>query len=67
MPEKIDRNRLQELIKGGAQVLDVLPEDEFEEQHLPGAVNIPLKELTAETAGRLDKGRPVVAYCYDYQ
>lgn len=50
MPERIDRNRLQELMKTGAQVIDVLPEDEYEQQHIPGAVNFPLKQLTAESA-----------------
>ena len=55
----------QELIDGGAQLVEVLPEEEYREAHLPGAVNIPLKRLDAETAAALDRQRPVVVYCWD--
>ena len=57
--------RLQELIAAGAQVVEVLPEEEFSEAHLPGAVNIPLKRLDATTTAGLDRSRPVVVYCWD--
>ena len=33
--------------------------------HLPGAVNIPLKTLDAATTAGLDRGRPIVVYCWD--
>jgi rhodanese-related sulfurtransferase len=56
---------LQELIGQGAQLVEVLPEAEYKEAHLPGAINVPLKQLTAETTGGLDRGRPVVVYCWD--
>ena len=58
-------DRLQELIAAGAQVVEVLPEEEYSEAHLPGAVNIPLKRLDATTTAGLDRGRPVVVYCWD--
>jgi phage shock protein E len=67
MPEPIDRDRVQELVRDGAQLVEVLPNEEYEDEHLPGAVNLPLKELNARTAGRLDPSRPVIVYCYDYQ
>lgn len=67
MPEGIDRDRVQELVRSGAQLVEVLPNDEYEDEHLPGAVNIPLKELNADTAAQLDRARPVIVYCYDYQ
>lgn len=50
-----------------AQLIEVLPAAEYEDEHLPGAINIPLKELDRETTRGLDRGRPVIAYCYDYQ
>jgi rhodanese-related sulfurtransferase len=50
-----------------AQLVDVLPPAEFEEEHLPGAISIPLKQLDRETTNQLDRGRPVVVYCHDYQ
>jgi rhodanese-related sulfurtransferase len=62
----IDRAELLRLIdEEDAQVVDVLLEPEYTEAHLPGAVNIPLKQLTVETAAILDASRPVVVYCHD--
>jgi rhodanese-related sulfurtransferase len=65
MPTRIDLEQLRELLAGGAQLVEVLPRAEYVEEHLPGAVNIPLKELDAATARQLDRGRPVVVYCWD--
>lgn len=56
---------LQELTARGAQLVEVLPEAEYAEAHLPGAVNIPLKQLTAQTTAGLDRARAVVVYCWD--
>lgn len=67
MPESIDRDRVQELLRTGAQLVEVLPKEEYEDEHLPGAVNIPIKEFDAGTAAQLDRARPVIVYCYDYQ
>jgi len=61
----IDRHRLRQLLDGGAQLLEVLPADEYAEEHLPGALNIPLKQLDANTARQLDIHRPVAVYCWD--
>jgi len=49
----------------GATLVEVLPEAEYREEHLPGAINLPLKRLDAESVSRLDRGRPVVVYCWD--
>jgi rhodanese-related sulfurtransferase len=65
MPTTIDAQGLRELLERGVQLVEVLPEEEYREEHLPGAINIPLKQLTAETASRLDGGRPVAVYCWD--
>jgi len=59
-------SEVKQLIDQGAQLLDVLGEDEFEHDHLPGAINIPLKQLDATTAARLDRNRPVIVYCNDF-
>ncbi len=67
MPTIIDRAGVQRLMREGAQVVDVLPSEEFAEEHLPGAVNIPLKELDEGSAVRLRKDRAVVVYCHDLQ
>jgi rhodanese-related sulfurtransferase len=65
MFEKVDYEGLRRLIRDGAQLVEVLPADEYEEEHLPGAISIPLKELDAETSAQLDKSKPVVVYCWD--
>ena len=67
MPTSIDRVRVQQLLGEGAQLVEVLPQAEYEDEHLPGAINIPLKELNAETARQLKRGQPVIVYCHDYQ
>ena len=65
MESTVDLLRVQELLERGAQLVEVLPREEYEELHLPGAINLPLKELDAPAAERLDRERPVVAYCWD--
>jgi rhodanese-related sulfurtransferase len=68
MPTGIDRNEVQRLVaEKNAQLVEVLPRPEYEEEHLPGAINIPLKELNRETGMQLDRSRPVIVYCHDYQ
>ena len=66
MPTGVDRRTVQELVAAGAQLVEVLPPEEYGEEHLPGAVSIPLKRLDAETTAELDRGNPVVVYCWDY-
>jgi rhodanese-related sulfurtransferase len=59
-------SEVKQLLDRGAQLVDVLGADEFEHDHLPGAINIPLKQLDASTAARLDRNRPVLVYCNDF-
>jgi rhodanese-related sulfurtransferase len=63
----VDTEGMRRLIDAGAQLVEVLPRAEYDDEHLPGAVHLPLTELDAESAGVLDPARPVVVYCYDYQ
>ncbi|HZT53375.1 MAG TPA: rhodanese-like domain-containing protein [Gaiellaceae bacterium] len=68
MPTSIDRDELQRLLRDEqAHLVEVLPPDEYEDEHLPGAISIPLKTLDRETTRRLDRDRPVIVYCYDSQ
>jgi rhodanese-related sulfurtransferase len=68
MPTPIDRNEVQRLTRDeDAQLVEVLPAAEFADEHLPGAINMPLKEVDRERAHQLDHKRPVVVYCHDYQ
>ncbi len=67
MPTDVFRDDVRRLVEEGAQLVEVLPQEEYEEEHLPGAINIPLKELDRETAAPLRRGQPVIVYCHDYQ
>jgi rhodanese-related sulfurtransferase len=66
-PIEIHRDEVQRLLAAGAQVIDVLPRGEYEAEHIAGAISIPLKELDARSALVLDRERPVITYCWDYQ
>jgi len=57
--------RLRELLDHDAQLVEVLPPGEYQELHLPRAINIPLKTLDAQSAAALDRARAVVVYCWD--
>lgn len=65
MAEQILYGRLRELLDAGAQLVEVLPEPEYTDWHLPGAINIPLKQLDADSAAQLDRAQAVVVYCFD--
>ncbi len=67
-PRSIDRDEVRRLIADeNGQLVEVLPGKEFEEEHIVGAVNIPLKELDERAQRELDRERPVIVYCNDYQ
>ncbi|AAZ24318.1 rhodanese-like domain-containing protein [Colwellia psychrerythraea] len=62
----ISQTELQQIMKNDKQVilLDVRTEEEFEEGHIPNAVNIPHKELEARLAELTGaKNTQVVIYC----
>jgi rhodanese-related sulfurtransferase len=67
-PDTITTDALRELLDQGApQLVEVLPAADFEREHLPGAISLPLDELDDRSVERLDRDRPVVTYCYDHQ
>jgi rhodanese-related sulfurtransferase len=66
MPRELhDRQEVQTLMNRGAQVVEVLPREEFEEDHLPGAIHLPLREIETEAGRRLDPATPTIVYCWD--
>ena len=68
MPTSIDRIEVQRLLRDEqAQLVEVLPQAEYEELHIAGAINIPLKKLDRSSSERLDRARPVITYCHDSQ
>jgi rhodanese-related sulfurtransferase len=65
MPREIDREEVRRLLDQGAQLVEILPQDEYEEEHLPGAINLPLRRLEEQGTAVLDRHRAVVVYCWD--
>ena len=66
MPTSIEREEARSLVDAGAQLVDVLPREEFEELHLAGALSVPLRELDELARSELDRERAVVTYCNDH-
>jgi rhodanese-related sulfurtransferase/DNA-binding transcriptional ArsR family regulator len=61
--EPVTRKELARRLKSGdVTILYVRPEDEFALAHVPGAINVPLKELEARTA-EIDPTKDIIAYC----
>jgi len=65
LPTDIDRNALRRLVADGAQLVEVLPPAEYEEEHLPGAISVPLRRLNADTVSTLRRDVPIITYCWD--
>lgn len=65
MPTEIDRHEVRRLQDSGAQVVEVLPEHEYREDHLPGAISLPLSRIDTRAVEELDRHRAVVVYCWD--
>ena len=56
------------MIASGAVVIDVRTADEYADDHLPRAINLPIQELASRMADvhqlvAGDKARPIVVYC----
>ena len=63
MVTDVSREDVQRLLGERAQLVDVRPTPEYENEHISGAISLPLKTLDGETASRvLDRDRPVVVY-----
>ena len=67
MPTRlIDRLQVRQLVERGAQLVDVLPEQDYAHEHLPGAVHIWLRDLDRTAPQRLHRATPVIVYCNDF-
>jgi len=66
MPTDIGVDEARRLLREeDALLLEVLPREEYEEEHIAGAESIPLKKLTADAVRGIDHRRPVIVYCDD--
>lgn len=62
MPEPLSRDEVQTLVHNGAVLVEVLGSREYEEAHLPSAINVPLAKLNRETTANLASEKPIVVY-----
>lgn len=65
MSTPISRAELRTAIdRAAVTVIDALPPSNYEQQHLPGAINLVEADVTDEAAQLLpDKGAAIVTYC----
>ncbi len=52
--------------KGAARftLVDTRAKESYEDEHIPGAINLPVRHINAEAARRLDKDALYVTYCW---
>ncbi len=63
MPTPIWLDEVQRLVRDeAAQLVEVLPSQEYQDEHIEGATNLPLKRLNRETTSHLDKDLPIIVY-----
>jgi rhodanese-related sulfurtransferase len=67
MPTTIGHRNVQRLLARGATLIDVLPDEEFENEHIAGAIHISLRNLNRQSTEHLSKHDPVIVYCWDMQ
>jgi phage shock protein E len=60
---QISRDEAHRLVKDGAKLIDVRTAAEFQGGHLPGALNVPLGELSGRAPKLGPKDKPLVLYC----
>jgi rhodanese-related sulfurtransferase len=61
---------MQDLAAGNRQgyvVVETRSPQAFEAAHIPGAVNLPYREVTAENTAHLDRGLVYICYCESFQ
>jgi len=62
MTGELSCEKLQKLLKDGAQLIDVRSTMEFNQGALNGAINLPINSIQHNT-GSIDQSKPVLLYC----
>lgn len=65
MPKTVTRDEVQAAIAAGDVILlEALPPEHYEKEHLPGALNLPHDQVDALAEQLVpDKSTPVIVYC----
>jgi len=70
MIRKIDRDELLDMTRipdNKVKVVDVLPENYYNQMHINGAISIPLGKIQKYAPARLNKTDHIVVYCADWE
>jgi rhodanese-related sulfurtransferase len=62
---EVDHREVLAMLFAGAQIIDVLPKQEYNGAHIKGAVHIPLRRILTDAPTLLDRSRRTVVYCRD--
>ena len=65
MTIRVDAWKARELLAAGVPVIDVLPASIYRQEHLPGAVNLPLETFEPSQLASYDAAAPMLVYCFD--
>ena len=58
LKEKLDNNEV--------NLVEVLDEEDFDKEHIKGAINIPLERIGTEAKEKFDEDDQIVVYCSDF-
>lgn len=65
--DTITTEELEQLKESGKpfKLVDVLSTEHFQDEHIQGAVNLPLENIASEAMNRFDMEEEIVVYCKD--
>jgi rhodanese-related sulfurtransferase len=68
MVRVISRDKLMDMIKSGQKfkLVDVLEKEHFQDEHIKGAISLPLEEMGKKAAKMLKKDETIVVYCASF-
>jgi rhodanese-related sulfurtransferase len=58
---------LRNIMDQSAEIVDVLDPESYDEVHIRGAINIPIKRLEKEASEKISRDKPIVTYSIDYE
>jgi rhodanese-related sulfurtransferase len=69
MVRRIDLGELMLMCRAGERftLIDVLPVESYEREHIPGAISLPLSEIDRGAAEIIGKGSVPVVYCASFE
>jgi len=63
--QRVDAVRAQRLLRQHTTFVDVLPAAVFQQEHLPGAVSLPLETFEASQVEGFERDKALLVYCFD--